>query len=42
MLGIEWAGSGKLQTAGESSFSGTFVAVNETHGLSGCQLLLHS
>ena len=42
LLGIEWAGSGKLQTAGESSFSGTFAAVNETHALHGCQLLLQS
>lgn len=41
MLEIEWAGSGKLQSPGESSFSGTFAAVNETCGLSCCQLLLH-
>lgn len=38
--GAEWAESGKLQPAGGSSFSGTFAAVNETHDLSGCQLLL--
>lgn len=42
MLGTEWVGSGKVQTAGESSFSGTFAAVSGTHGLCGCQLLLHS
>lgn len=41
--GAEWAESGKLQPAGGSSFSGTFAAVNKTHGLSGCQLpLLHT
>lgn len=39
----DWVGwESKLQTAGESSFSSAFTAVNETHGPSGCQLLLHS
>lgn len=33
--------SGKSETAGENSFSGT-AAVNKTLGLSGCQLKFHS
>lgn len=32
MLGIEWAVSGRSETAGENSFSGT-AAVNKTLGL---------
>lgn len=40
MLGTEWAVSGKSESVGENSFSGT-AAVNKTLGLSGCQLMFH-
>ncbi|KAF4804072.1 hypothetical protein TURU_010934 [Turdus rufiventris] len=41
MLGIEWAVSGKSETAGDNSFSGT-AAVNKPFDLSGCQFMFHS